>query len=98
MKIAKKVLKTIGTLFKEYRPFAFFSCVAVVLWLLALVFFVPVFVDFLQTGEVLRFPTLIVSGITALIGTLLWVCGILLEVIAKKHRQMYEMWLTHLSM
>lgn len=93
-----KVLKTIGTLFKEYRPFAFFSCVAVVLWLLALVFFVPVFVDFLQTGEVLRFPTLIVSGITALIGTLLWVCGILLEVIAKKHRQMYEMWLTHLSM
>lgn len=92
-----KVLSTIATLFREYRPFSFFSCVAVVLWLLAAVLFIPVLIEFLHTGLVLRFPTLIVSGIIAVMGMLLWVCGIILTVIVKKHRQLYEILLNQME-
>lgn len=91
-----KVLSTIAGLFREYRPFAFFTSIAFFLWLIAIVLFVPVFVEFLETGVVPRFPTLIVAGITAVMGLLLWVCGIILTVIVKKHRQLYEIMLNQL--
>lgn len=92
-----KVLKTIATLFREYRPFAFFSFISTILWVVALVLFVPIFVDYLQTGLVPRFPTLIVAGVTAVLGMLLWVCGIILDVIVKKHRQLYELMLNQMK-
>lgn len=93
-----KVLSTIATLFREYRPFAFFTSVSILLEVIALVFFIPVLLEFFRTGLVLRFPTLIVSGIIAMIGILLWVCGIILEVIVKKHRQLYEILLNQIEM
>ena len=93
-----KVLSTIATLFREYRPFAFFTSVAVVLEAIALTFFIPILLEYFKTGLVLRFPTLIVSGVIALIGILLWVCGMILEVIVKKHRQLYEIMLNQMEM
>lgn len=93
-----KVLSTIATLFREYRPFAFFTSVAVVLEVIALTFFIPILLEYFKTGLVLRFPTLIVLGVIALIGILLWVCGMILEVIVKKHRQLYEIMLNQMEM
>ena len=93
-----KVLSTIATLFREYRPFAFFTSVSILLEVIALVFFIPVLLEFFRTGLVLKFPILIVSGIIAMIGILLWVCGIILEVIVKKHRQLYEILLNQIEM
>jgi hypothetical protein len=61
--------------------------------LIAIVFFIPVFREYLITGLVKKFPTLIVSGVTLMVGGLLWVCGIILEVIAKKHKQLFELYL-----
>lgn len=92
-----KVLRTIVTLFREYRPFTFFSVISIVLWGLAIGLFALVFVDYLHTGLVLRFPTLIVSGVMAILGMLLWVCGIILDVIVKKHRQLYELLLNQMN-
>jgi len=92
-----RVLKTIASLFKEYKPFAFFSVVSGVLFMLALVLFIPVFAEYMATGLVLRFPTLIVSGIIGILSVLMWVCGIILQVIAKKHRQLYELFLINMK-
>ena len=92
-----RVLRTIAALFREYKPFKFFLCVAAVLWIIAIAFFIPVFVDYLQTGLVLKFPTVIVCGVTATVGALMWICGIILEVIVKKHRQLYELMLNQMS-
>ncbi len=55
-----KVLLTILRLFREYKPFKYFAIFAAVLMLLALVFFIPVFIAYLETGKVDKFPTLIV--------------------------------------
>ena len=85
-----RVLKTIGILFKEYKPFIFFGIVALVFFILAMVFGTSVVIEYYETGLVPRFPTLIVASILLVISLLLWVTGIILEVIAKKQKEIYE--------
>ncbi|MBE6148365.1 MAG: glycosyltransferase [Firmicutes bacterium] len=85
-----KVLKTIAVLFKEYKPAAFFNIIASLFLILALCFGIPVVVEFYKTGLVPRFPTLIVASIFLVIALLLWICGVILQVIVKKHKQLYE--------
>ena len=85
-----KVLKTIISLFKEYRPTLFFNLIAVISLIMSLVLGIPVLLEFFDTGFVPRFPTLIVSCILLIITLLMWVTGIILETINKKNRQMYE--------
>lgn len=85
-----KVIFTIFRLFRDYKPLLFFSCISVVLLAVAAILFMPVFYEYLQTGLVPRYPTLIVSGFIVLLAMLLWACGLILEVLVKKHRQMFE--------
>ena len=85
-----KVLLTIARLFRDYKPFLFFSVLALLFLIIAAGLFLPVLIDYLQTGLVPRFPTLIVSGLLALVGFMFYFSGIVLEVIAKKHRQLFE--------
>lgn len=92
-----KVLKTIASLFRDYRPMAFFATIAVGLWIVSLALFIPILIEFLQTAQVPRFPTLIVAGVIAIFGVLMWICGVILEVIVKKHRQLYELILNQIK-
>lgn len=92
-----KVLKMIATLFKEYKPFFFFNIIMTVLVIISLVFLVPVFKEYFETGLVLRFPTLIVGGFLMLAAILAFICGVILDVIVKKHRQLYELMLNTLK-
>ena len=85
-----KVLMTIARLFREYKPFLFFSVVAVFFLLVSLFLFIPVFIEYLHSGLVPRFPTLIVSGLLALLGFMFFFCGIVLDVVTQKHRQLFE--------
>ncbi len=93
-----RVLRTIGSLFREYKPFSFFNAVAIILWVIALAAFIPVLLEYFRTGLVMRFPTLIVACIVAVFGILLWICGVILDVVIKKHRQLYELNLTQVKM
>ena len=88
-----KVLKTIATLFKEYKPGMFFGLIATLFLLISLILGVPVFLEYFETGLVPRFPSLIVAGISLVIALLLWISGVILSVIVKKHRQLYELYL-----
>lgn len=92
-----KVLKTIATLFKEYKPAAFFNIISVICLIIALILGVPVVMEYFKTGLVPRFPTLIVSGVALMVALLLSVTGIILQVIVKKHRQLYELYLNILK-
>lgn len=84
-----RVLATVFRLYKDYRPFAFFGALALLFLLAALVLFLPVGVEYLKTGLVPRFPTLIVSA-----ALLSFVAGVILDVVVKKHRQLFELLLT----
>jgi len=92
-----KVLNMILQLFREYRPLGFFSWIAVFLGLTGIGFFVPVFIDYLNTGLVERFPTLIVAGFLVVAGLLFWMCGVILQVVVKKHKQLSEVQMNIIS-
>ena len=86
-----KVLGTIGKLFRIYKPFAFFGGAALLLALLSVGFFVPVFAEYLRTGLVRRIPTLVVCGFTAVAAIQSFFSGLILETIKQKNRQDFEM-------
>ena len=86
-----KVLRTIVTLFKEYRPMRFFGWMAVLLAVVGIVMVIPVLVDYFQTGLVLRFPTLFVSLFLLLAALLSLFTGLCLDVMVEKDRKQYEM-------
>lgn len=88
-----KVLKTVARLFKNYKPMSFFGLLAAVLTVIAAALFVPIFVLFLQTGEVPNFPTLIVSGFVAMAAIQSFFSGMILSSQAEKSRQEFEIWL-----
>ena len=93
-----KVLRTIVRLLKEYKPLRFFGWLSLAALVLAAALFAPVLVEYLQTGMVPRFPTLIVSGVCVTVSLLLLVCGLILDTVAKKHRQLFEINLNMLNL
>ena len=91
-----KVIKTIATLFKEYKPGLFFNLIALIIFIVAAILAIPVFIEYINTGLVPRFPTLIVSGLLAVISLLLTTTGIILQVIVKKNKQIFEILLNQI--
>ncbi len=86
-----KVIRTILILFREYHPFTFFGILSLLVASISLILFIPVLNEYLQTGLVPRFPTLIVSGILMLAALQCFFAGVILSVIVKKHRQLFEL-------
>lgn len=88
-----RVIKTIAILFEEYKPALFFNTIAACIFIISLILAIPVFIEYFKTGLVPKFPTLIVAGIMLVISLLLSVSGIILQVIVKKHKQLFEIML-----
>lgn len=86
-----KVLLTILNLFKDYKPLKFFCSFSLVLGTVSIVLFVPVLLEFLETGLVPRLPTLVVSVVMMLAAFLSFVCGLILDTSAKNYRKTFEM-------
>lgn len=85
-----RVLGTIFRLYRDYKPFGFFSILALLLTVLAVIFFIPVLVEFLETGLVLKFPTLIVCGFVMLAAIQSFFAGLILSNMAMKNRRDFE--------
>ena len=86
-----KVIGTIVRLFQTYRPLAFFVTVAAILMVLAIGFFIPVWITYADTGMVPNFPTLIVCGFVALASIQSFFAGLILQTMYRKNRQDFEM-------
>lgn len=93
-----KVIGTIFRLLKDYRPFQFFSSIALILALFSAFLFTPILIEFTRTGMVPRFPTLIVSGFSALSSILLFCCGLILHTENQRSRQNFEIQLNIIEM
>lgn len=86
-----RVLKTIVKLFKDYKPMMFFGWLSLIFFVLSVCFGAPVFIEYFETGLVERFPTLIFAGFLMMAALLMMVCGLILEVIVTKYRQLFEL-------
>lgn len=85
-----RVLGTIGRLYKDYKPFGFFSLLALVLAVVAIAFFIPILIDFIRTGVVDKFPTLFVCCFVMLAAVQAFFSGMILSNMALKNRRDFE--------
>ena len=86
-----RVIRTVFSLFKNYRPFQFFSMISAMIMILAVLLFLPIFIDFLQTGQVLKFPTLFVVVGMVIISIFSFFTGLILDTIKRYERQFFEL-------
>ncbi len=89
-----KVLRTILKLYRDYKPFGFFGICSAILTLVAVVLFIPIFITYIETGMVDRFPTLFVCGFMALAAMQSLFAGLMLSNMALKNRRDFEYRLT----
>lgn len=91
-----KVLGTIVSLYKNYKPLKFFTSLAVVMLIVSAVMFLWVFAKFLNTHLVENMPTLIVSGFIALAAIQSFFSGLILSDMVTKNRRNFEIELNHI--
>ena len=86
-----KVLRTIGRLFKDYKPLPFFGGISAVLMALAVSFLIPVLTEYARTGLVPRLPTFVAACFLALFSLQSLSCGLILDTQGKLNRQNFEL-------
>ncbi|MCD8132773.1 MAG: glycosyltransferase family 2 protein [Clostridiales bacterium] len=85
-----RVLLTIFRLFRDAKPFAFFGSIALVLVVIFFAVFIPIFVNFLHTGMVLRYPTLIMISGLGVVAIIDFFSGVILSVLKRQYRDNFE--------
>ncbi len=92
-----KVLKTIKNMFMTYKPFTFFTVIAAFLSLISTGFLIPVIAEYAHTGEVEKFPTLIVCMAVYMLAMLIFIAGIILQNLRRKELTDFEYTLNNVS-
>ena len=82
-----RILRVMITLFKNERPLAFFSWAALALGLVAIGLSIPVFITYVETGLVPRFPTAILSSTLMLLAFLSLSVGFVLDTVTHGRRE-----------
>lgn len=85
-----KVIRKMIQLYKNYKPLKCFSLIAIFLTMAAVVLFIPVLLEYLETGLVPRFPTLIVCGFLVMAAIQAFFSGMVLDVQVAKDRRDFE--------
>ncbi len=85
-----KVLFTIIRLFRNYRPFKFFSLISAFLAVLSIGFFIPVLIDYVETGMVEKFPTLFVCCFVMLAAVQAFFAGLIQSNDSMRCRRDFE--------
>lgn len=69
---------------------SFFSICSIILTILAMALFIPILAFYIETGQVLRFPTLFVCGFIGLAALQSLFTGLILSNLALKNRRGFE--------
>lgn len=93
-----KVLMSISKMYRNYKPMNFFGMLALVLTIVSAGFFSPVFLEYIETGLVPKFPTLIVCGFALMAAIQSVFVGLVLAASAQRNRQEFEMDLVKVDM
>lgn len=86
-----KVLRTIARLYRNYKPLAYFGLIASILTIISVGFFIPVFIEYVNTGLVPKIPTLISCGFLMIAAIQAFFAGLTLQTISQKNKQDFEM-------
>lgn len=82
-----RVIRKMMQLYKNYKPLKCFGLIAALFVVAAVILFAPILLEYLETGLVPRFPTLIVCGFLVMAAIQAFFSGMVLDVqVAKDHR------------
>ncbi len=93
-----KVIKVLFAFFRDTKPLFYFSLLTLILLIIALIYFTPVFFNYLETGYVDKIPTLIMVVGIAIIAIIIFFTGVILHILNKQHYQQFENYLTTLRL
>lgn len=85
-----RVLRMIMSLFKDYKPMALFSWIALIFIVLGLIVGIPVVVEYAHTGLVPRLPSVVLAVGLVFTGLLSMASGLILDTVVKGTRKEYE--------
>lgn len=78
-----RILGTILRLFRYERPLQFFGAIAAIFAMMAVILAIPLFITYLQTGLVPRFPTAILATGLMILSALNGLCGLILDTVVR---------------
>ncbi|WP_163652497.1 glycosyltransferase family 2 protein [Listeria sp. PSOL-1] len=89
-----KVIHTIIRLFKNCKPLMFFSSLALVIFVIGFLIGLPVLIEYAEIGLVPKFPSALLAVGFILLAMMLFICGLILDTLQYRNRQMYYLELT----
>lgn len=92
-----RVLKTILWVFKDYKPLTFFTILSGIIFVLGIAIGTPVIVGFIETGEVAKIPSAILSASLMMISVISLFSGFILDTIVKHQKENFELWVTRFN-
>lgn len=86
-----KVMRTIGRLWRNYKPLGFYGCIALILALVDLALFIPlILVPLIQTGAVYHWLTLGLCAVFAVIAGVSFFVGMAMDAFTHKEKREFE--------
>jgi glycosyltransferase involved in cell wall biosynthesis len=86
-----RILRTIITFMRHYRPLAFYSLLALVLSIVSVGLAIPIILDFLAYGTVERMPTAILCTGIAILAAISVTCGLILNSVSRVHKSIIQL-------
>ena len=90
-----KVLKTIFSVFKNYKPIVFFTFISAIFFLASAIIGGVVICEFFQTSLVTKMPSAMLSAGLMIIAIISLFSGFILDAIVKQHKENYELFLNN---
>ncbi len=84
-----RVLRTIGNLYKHYRPLAFFGGFGVVLLLVGLMTGILVTIEFIEHGQVIGVARAVLAVACGILGVIALATGFILDTVNRRARELY---------
>ena len=88
-----KVIRTILSLFKDYKPFPFFSILALISFIIGLLVGIPVISEFISSHYITKLPSAVLASGLVLVSILFLTNGLILDTLVKQNKQNYELFL-----
>ncbi len=85
-----RVIKTIITLYKNYKPFSFFLWIALICGIIGTAFLIPVLIDYVNSGLVPKMPSFVASVFFYMCMVQSFFGGIILQTTINNSRREFE--------
>lgn len=82
-----RILNMILALYRAERPLSFFSIIGLALAIVSIVLAIPIFITYVETGLVPRFPTAILSMGLMMLASLSGAVGLVLDTVSRGRRE-----------